>query len=84
MTEDREIKHVYGHFKAAYEIEGVAARPCGECSEAFVRVLLRHVAFCYDRAAFDALSLDEAQLEACRDQLRIGSRRGCVVSLARD
>ena len=63
---------------------GVAARPCGECSEAFVRVLLRHVAFCYDRAAFDALSLDEAQLEACATQLAHRIRRGCVVSLARD
>ena len=27
------------------------------------------MAFCYDRAAFDALSLDEAQLEACATQL---------------
>ena len=69
MTEDREIKHVYGHFKAAYEIEAWLRVHVGECSEAFVRVLLRHVAFCYDRAAFDALSLDEAQLEACATQL---------------
>ena len=65
MTEAREMRHVYGHFKAAYELEAWLRAHAGECSEEFVRALVRHVAFCYDRAAFDALSFDEARLDAC-------------------
>lgn len=69
MTSKREMRHVYGHFKSAYELEAWLRAHAGECSEAFSRALLHHIAFCYDRAAFDALSLDEAQLEACSDKL---------------
>ena len=65
MTEAREMRHVYGHFKAADELEAWLREHAGECSEEFVRALVRHVAFCYDRAAFDALSFDEARLDAC-------------------
>lgn len=64
MTELRELRHVYGHFKSAYELEAWLRDHAGECSAAFVRALLHHIAFCYDRAAFDALSFDEARLEA--------------------
>lgn len=69
MTSKREIRHVYGHFKCAYELEAWLRAHAGEDPEAFSRTLLHHVAFCYDRAAFDALSLNEAQLEACADTL---------------
>lgn len=69
MTEKREMRHVYGHFKSAYELEAWLRNHVGECSGAFARALLHHVAFCYDRAAFDALSFDGAQLEECAASL---------------
>lgn len=64
MTAKREMRHVYGHFKSAYELESWLRANAGECERRFVRALLHHIAFCYDRAAYDALSFDEAQLEA--------------------
>lgn len=67
MTEERGIKHVYGHFKSAYELEAWL-RTDIRGTRAFDEALLRHIAFCYDLAAFDALSIDEEALDerACQ------------------
>lgn len=64
MTTKREMRHVYGHFKCAYELESWLRKQVERCSESFARVLLHHIAFCFDQSAFDALSFDEEQLEA--------------------
>lgn len=61
MTEERGIKHVYGHFKSAYELEAWL-RADGGVSRAFDEALLHHIAFCYDLAAFDALAIEEEAL----------------------
>lgn len=69
MTAKRELRHVYGHFKCAYELEAWLRQRAEACSRAFSQALLHHIAFCYDRAAFDALSLEPAALEACAERL---------------
>lgn len=63
MTEERGIKHVYGHFKSAYELEIWLRANMQTCSREFQKALLHHASFCYDLAAFDALSMDEGILE---------------------
>lgn len=63
MTEPRGIRHVYGHFKCAYELEIWLRANLQTCSREFQKALLHHVSFCYDLAAFDALSMDENVLE---------------------
>lgn len=63
MTVKRELCHVYGHFKSAYELEKWLRAHLTACRLGFAQSLLHHIAFCYDRAAFDALSLDERKLE---------------------
>lgn len=68
MTEQRGIKHVYGHFKSAYELEAWL-RADSRGARAFDEALLHHIAFCYDLAAFDALSIDEKTLDECACRL---------------
>lgn len=65
MTQKRGIRHVYGYFKCAYELETWLYTQANECQPAFVRCLLHHIAFCYDQAAFYAASLDVTSLEEC-------------------
>lgn len=65
MTSQRELRHVYGHFKSAYELEAWLRAHVESCRSGFARALLHHIAFCYDRSAFDALSLDGEELEGC-------------------
>ena len=69
MTSQRELRHVYGHFKSAYELEAWLRAHVASCRPGFARALLRHIAFCYDRAAFDALSLGGEGLEGCAGSL---------------
>ena len=69
MTSRREIRHIYGHFKSAYELEAWLRLQVSNCRPTFARALLHHIAFCYDRAAFDALSLEEFELELFSDAL---------------
>lgn len=69
MTSRRDLRHVYGHFKSAYELETWLRAHVADCRPGFSRALLHHIAFCYDRAAFDALSLDERKLEGCAGEL---------------
>ena len=64
MTAKREVRHVYGHFKSAYELEKWIRANSETCSREFVKVFLHHISFCYDLSAFDALSIDEDALEA--------------------
>ena len=71
MTSKRELRHVYGHFKCAYELETWLRKHVDICSRAFSQALLHHIAFCYDRAAFDALLLEPATLEECAERLRL-------------
>lgn len=74
MTSKRELRHVYGHFKCAYELEAWLRGNADACSPAFCRALLHHIAFCYDQAAFDALELDPRQLEARAEELGTDER----------
>lgn len=69
MTSRRELRHVYGHFKSAYELEAWLRAHVASCRPGFARALLHHIAFCYDRAAFDALSLGGEELEGCAGSL---------------
>lgn len=64
MTEKREVKHVYGHFKCAFELEKWLRSNAESCSRSFSKAFLHHIAFCYDLSAYDALSIDEDLLEA--------------------
>ncbi len=59
---EREPRHVYGHFKCAFELEKWLMGDGLSYPEPFKRALLHHIAFCYDRAAFDALSLEDDAL----------------------
>lgn len=63
MTTKREMRHVYGHFKSAYELEKWMRANAEACSREFAKALLRHISFCYDLSAFDALSMGEEALE---------------------
>lgn len=63
MTETREAKHVYGHFKSAYELEAWLRSNAESCSRSFSKAFLHHISFCYDLSAFDALSISEELLE---------------------
>ncbi|CAK7057076.1 MAG: hypothetical protein MEEGG_00926 [Eggerthella lenta] len=64
MTEKRGVKHVYGHFKSAYELEKWLHLNGKDGWRTFHKSLLHHIAFCYDLAAFDALSIEESVLDA--------------------
>lgn len=62
MTSKKTIKHVYGHFKCAYELERWLVSHVDSCEPGFFEALLAHVSVCYAYAARESWELSPGEL----------------------
>lgn len=81
MTSTKDIRHVYGHFKCAYEMERWLLEHEGQCESGFPEALLSHASTCYGFAAREAWEVGEEALLAKARQLSSSERIRFIIDV---